>query len=559
MMSNADTAETKKGADLLVESLASQNVPYIFGIPGAKIDGVFDVLKEKGPEVIVCRHEQNAAFMAAAMGRLTGTPGVCLVTSGPGAANLATGLVTATSEGDPVVALAGAVPRADRLKKTHQSMDNEGLFKSIAKFSVEVEDAANVPEVITDAFREAVSSPSGASFVSLPQDVMDSETSASTLSVLKAPTIGTANLDAVAQAIHTIRTAKLPVLLLGMRASKSKAVESIRQLIAEHDLPVVETFQGAGAVSRELETHFFGRVGLFRNQPGDVLLKHADVVLTIGYDPVEYPPSLWNSESQRSIIHLDDLQAQADHHYQPEIELVGDIPSTIDILADKLPHLIRSKESASFLKTLKSKLEQPDDQYEFSNDTYLHPLQLIEALQNFVEDDTTITCDVGSHYIWMARYFRSYEPQHLLFSNGMQTLGVALPWAISAALVRPHKKVLSMSGDGGFLFSAMELETAVRLNLPIVHIIWNDQTYDMVGFQQQIKYGRKSAVEFGSVDFVTLAESFGAKGFRVNSPEEFSDTLASAFREQGPVIIDVPVDYKDNEKLNTQLLPDQIN
>jgi len=473
-MSNADTAATKKGADLLVESLASQNVPYIFGIPGAKIDGVFDILKEKGPEVIVCRHEQNAAFMAAAMGRLTGTPGVCLVTSGPGAANLATGLVTATSEGDPVVALAGAVPRADRLKKTHQSMDNEGLFKSIAKFSVEVEDSANVPEVITDAFREAVSSPSGASFVSLPQDVMDSETSASTLSVLKAPTIGTANLDAVAQAIHTIHTAKLPVLLLGMRASKSKAVESIRQLIAEHDLPVVETFQGAGAVSRELETHFFGRVGLFRNQPGDVLLKHADVVLTIGYDPVEYPPSLWNSESQRSIIHLDDLQAQADHHYQPEIELVGGIPSTIDILADKLPHLIRSKESASFLKTLKSKLEQPDDQYEFSNDTHLHPLQLIEALQNFVEDDTTITCDVGSHYIWMARYFRSYEPQHLLFSNGMQTLGVALPWAISAALVRPHKKVLSMSGDGGFLFSAMELETAVRLNLPIVHIIWND-------------------------------------------------------------------------------------
>jgi acetolactate synthase-1/2/3 large subunit len=167
MMGNADTTETKKGADLLVESLASQTVPYIFGIPGAKIDGVFDVLKEKGPEVIVCRHEQNAAFMAAAMGRLTGTPGVCLVTSGPGAANLATGLVTATSEGDPVVALAGAVPRADRLKKTHQSMDNEGLFKSIAKFSVEVEDVANIPEVITDAFREAVSSPSGASFVSL--------------------------------------------------------------------------------------------------------------------------------------------------------------------------------------------------------------------------------------------------------------------------------------------------------------------------------------------------------------------------------------------------------
>ncbi|MCM3004031.1 acetolactate synthase AlsS [Priestia koreensis] len=559
-MSKPDKNNAKTGADLLVESLEKHDVPYIFGIPGAKIDGVFDVLKDRGPEVIVCRHEQNAAFMAAAVGRLTDKPGVCLVTSGPGAANLATGLVTATAEGDPVVALAGAVPRGDRAKNRHQSMDNEGLFKSITKFSVEVEDAANVSEVIADAFRKATSSPSGAAFVSLPQDVMASETSLPVLSPLKASKLGAANKDALTDAVQTIRTAKLPVLLLGMRASQPQAVRAIRTLLSKHGIPVVETFQGAGALSRDLESNFFGRVGLFRNQPGDVLLKHADVVVTIGYDPIEYPPSLWNKEGERQIVHVDDVPSQADYDYQPTVELWGDISSTVDALVSEWPSITYSDEITAHLTTIKSTLQQSEEDYEFKEDTkQLHPLQIIDVLQQTIDDNTTVACDIGSLYIWMARYFRSYKPQHLLFTNGMQTLGVALPWGIAASLVRPHEKVLSMSGDGGFLFSAMELETAVRLNLPIVHIIWNDQTYDMVGFQQQVKYNRKSAVEFGNVDFVKFAESFGAKGFRVHTKEEFASVLKEAFQTDGPVVIDVPVDYKDNEKLNTQLLPDQLN
>lgn len=559
-MSKPDKNNAKTGADLLVESLEKHNVPYIFGIPGAKIDGVFDVLKDRGPEVILCRHEQNAAFMAAAVGRLTGKPGVCLVTSGPGAANLATGLVTATAEGDPIVALAGAVPRGDQAKNRHQSTDNEGLFKSITKFSVEVEDAANVSEVIADAFRKATSSPSGAAFVSLPQDVMASETSLPVLSPLKASKLGAANKDALTDAVQTIRTAKLPVLLLGMRASQPQAVRAIRTLLSQHAIPVVETFQGAGALSRDLESNFFGRVGLFRNQPGDVLLKHADVVVTIGYDPIEYPPSLWNKEGERQIVHVDAVPAQADYDYQPTVELWGDISSTVEALVSEWPSITYSDEITARLTTIKSTLQQSEEDYEFNEDTkQLHPLQIIAVLQQTIDDDTTVTCDIGSLYIWMARYFRSYTPQHLLFTNGMQTLGVALPWGIAASLVRPHEKVLSMSGDGGFLFSAMELETAVRLNLPIVHIIWNDQTYDMVGFQQQVKYNRKSAVEFGNVDFVKFAESFGAKGFRVHTKEELASVLKEAFQTDGPVVIDVPVDYKDNEKLNTQLLPDQLN
>ncbi|UNL83253.1 acetolactate synthase AlsS [Priestia koreensis] len=559
-MSKPDKNNAKTGAELLVESLEKHDVPYVFGIPGAKIDGVFDVLKDRGPEVIVCRHEQNAAFMAAAVGRLTGKPGVCLVTSGPGAANLATGLVTATAEGDPVVALAGAVPRGDRAKNRHQSMDNEGLFKSITKFSVEVEDAANVSEVIADAFRKATSSPSGAAFVSLPQDVMASETSLPVLSPLKASKLGAANKDALTDAVQTIRTAKLPVLLLGMRASQPQAVRAIRTLLSKHGIPVVETFQGAGALSRDLESNFFGRVGLFRNQPGDVLLKHADVVVTIGYDPIEYPPSLWNKEGERQIVHVDDVPSQADYDYQPTVELWGDISSTVDALVSEWPSITYSDEITAHLTTIKSTLQQSEEDYEFKEDTkQLHPLQIIDVLQQTIDDNTTVACDIGSLYIWMARYFRSYKPQHLLFTNGMQTLGVALPWGIAASLVRPHEKVLSMSGDGGFLFSAMELETAVRLNLPIVHIIWNDQTYDMVGFQQQVKYNRKSAVEFGNVDFVKFAESFGAKGFRVHTKEELASVLKEAFQTDGPVVIDVPVDYKDNEKLNTQLLPDQLN
>ncbi|WP_415749686.1 acetolactate synthase AlsS [Bacillus velezensis] len=552
------TSGKNRGAELVVDCLVEQGVTHVFGIPGAKIDAVFDALKDKGPELVLCRHEQNAAFMAAAVGRLTGKPGVCLVTSGPGASNLATGLLTANTEGDPVVALAGNVIRADRLKRTHQSLDNAALFQPITKYSVEVQETGNIPEAVTNAFRAASAGQAGAAFVSFPQDVVNEITNVKNVRSVPAPKQGPAPEEAVSAAIAKIQTAKLPVLLVGMKGGRPEAVKQIRKLLAKTKLPFVETYQGAGTLSRKLEDQYFGRIGLFRNQPGDLLLEQADVVLTIGYDPIEYDPKFWNVNGDRAIIHLDEIQADIDHAYQPELELLGDIAATVkQIEHDAVTFDMGSREQ-EVLSELKQMLTDSEKAPSDHKSDRVHPLQIVQGLRNAIDDDVTVTCDIGSHAIWMSRYFRAYEPLKLLISNGMQTLGVALPWAIAATLVNPGEKVVSVSGDGGFLFSAMELETAVRLKAPIVHLVWNDSTYDMVAFQQMKKYNRTSCVDFGNIDIVKYAESFGATGLRVESPEQLADVLQKGLNTEGPVIIDIPVDYSDNVHLSSDMLPKQF-
>ena len=550
----------KFGADLIVDSLINHKVDYVFGIPGAKIDRVFDTLEDKGPQLIVARHEQNAAFMAQGIGRITGEPGVVIATSGPGASNLATGLVTATAEGDPVLALAGQVKRSDLLKRAHQSMDNAALFKPITKYSVEVQDGNTLSEIIANAYRHAKSGMPGASFISIPQDVVDSQVQVKAIKPLTDPQLGSSSVADINYLAQAIKNAVLPVLLLGNGASSAKVTASIRQLLEQVQLPVVETFQGAGIVSRELEeATFFGRVGLFRNQPGDMLLKKSDLVIAIGYDPIEYEARNWNAEISARVIVIDVEPAEIDTYFQPERELIGDIANTLDLLLPAINGYQLPEGSREYLQVLRNKMDG-DVKFDRSQTETgrLHPLDIVEVLQENTTDDMTVTVDVGTHYIWMARYFKSYEPRHLLFSNGMQTLGVALPWAISAALVRPNTKIISVSGDGGFLFSAQELETAVRLQLPIVHLIWNDGHYNMVEFQEEMKYGRSSGVDFGAVDFVKYAESFGAKGFRATSPAELTQLLQKALKENGPVIIDVPVDYKDSSTLGETILPDEF-
>ncbi|HGD0478974.1 TPA: acetolactate synthase AlsS [Streptococcus agalactiae] len=551
------------GADLIVDSLINHDVKYVFGIPGAKIDRVFDTLEDKGPELIVARHEQNATFMAQAVGRITGEPGVVIATSGPGISNLATGLVTATDEGDAVLAIGGQVKRGDLLKRAHQSMNNVAMLEPITKYSAEVHDPNTLSETVANAYRLAKSGKPGASFISIPQDVTDSPVSVKAIKPLSAPKLGSASVLDINYLAQAINNAVLPVLLLGNGASSEGVTAAVRRLLDAVKLPVVETFQGAGIVSRELEDEtFFGRVGLFRNQPGDMLLKRADLVIAIGYDPIEYEARNWNAEISARIIVIDVEQAEIDTYFQPERELIGDMAHTLYLLLPAIKGYELPEDSKEYLKGLRNNIENVSD-VKFDRDSahgLVHPLDLIDVLQENTTDDMTVTVDVGSHYIWMARYFKSYEARHLLFSNGMQTLGVALPWAISAALLRPNTKVISVSGDGGFLFSAQELETAVRLHLPIVHIIWNDGKYNMVEFQEEMKYGRSSGVDFGPVDFVKYAESFGAKGYRVDSKDSFEETLKQALidAENGPVLIDVPIDYKDNVTLGETILPDEF-
>ncbi|MFZ2698099.1 MAG: acetolactate synthase AlsS [Lactococcus raffinolactis] len=549
--------EEKFGADLIVDSLINHDVKYIFGIPGAKIDKVFDTLVDKGPELIVARHEHNAASMAQAVGRITGEPGVVIATSGPGASNLATGLVTATAEGDAVLALAGQVKRGDLLKRTHQSMNNAALFEPITKYSAEVQDPDTLSEIVANAYRLSKAGKPGASFISIPQDVVDSKVKVKAIKPLHEPKLGNASIDDINYLAQAIKNAVLPVFLLGSGSSSASVTHAIRELLQYVNIPVVETFQGAGVISRDLVHNFFGRVGLFRNQPGDMLLKKSDLIIAIGYDPIEYEARNWNAEIDSRVIVIDKALAEIDTYYQPERELIGDIAQTLENLIPAIRGYKIPEGSVEYLDGLHDLLSKNEFDRN-AEPNLVHPLDFIDVFQAAVKDDETVTVDVGSHYIWMARNFKSYEPRHLLFSNGMQTLGVALPWGISAALLRPGKKVYSISGDGGFLFSAQELETAVRLNLPLIHIIWNDGRYNMVEFQEVMKYGRASGVDFGPVDFVKYAEAFGAKGLRVTNKEDLAKVLSEIDSTTGPVVIDVPIDYKDNVKLGETILPDEF-
>lgn len=497
---------------------------------------------------MVCRHEQNATFIAGGIGRMTGRPGVCLSTSGPGVSNLATGLVTATTEGQPVVALSGAVPTNMENLDTHQSLDNVNMLRPVTKHSVSLRSSESVRLTIANAFRAAVEGRPGASYVSLPYDLLLQEASESVPERICEFQYGMADANAIEEAARAISAAERPVILVGRGGSEPRAVEAIRRLLRKSGIPVVITYEAAGVISPDLMGSFCGRVGLFKNQPGDKLLSGADVIMTLGFDEVEYDPEIWSSKGSATLIHAGRIPAQVRKTYAPNIELLGDIAATLESLGSQLS-ISKSLLDHADLKTILAEYKAFVKYDLVDSGRGIHPIQFIAALEEIVDDHTTVACDVGSAYIWMSRYFLGGEANRLLFSNGQQTLGVALPWAIAATIARPNDQVISMSGDGGFLFSAMELETAVRLGSNFVHVVWRDGTYDMVGIQQELKYGRRFGDTFGEPDIVKFAEAFGASGMRIQKPEDIGPVLREGLATPGPVLVDMPVDYASNVKL----------
>lgn len=558
----------QNGAQALIKSMENQGIKYVFGIPGAKVDKLFEELQyctdKNKPKIIVARHEQNAVFMAGGIGRISGKPGVTLTTSGPGVSNLTTGLITATAEGDPIIALGGQVPRDDLYRLTHQSIPSSQLLLNATKSSEEIQNSNNLSEAFTNAYKNSIAPKAGATFISLPSDVLSAKVTRSNIEPLNKICFDEINKITAQNLSKIILQAKQPVILAGMRASSNKVTESIRRLVKKFDLSVVETFQGAGIINRQLENDYFGRVGIFNNQIGDQVLKAADLVLAIGYDPIEYEARNWNLGVQKFIINLDSIAPEISSNYQPNMVIQANISKSLNNLTKIIPNSkkgLKDKKSQEYLKKLKNTFDDARLKIPKTKKGELHPLSIIKDLQEIVDDDTTVTVDVGSHYIWMARYFRSYQPRHLLFSNGMQTLGVSLPWAIAASLLRPQKPVISVSGDGGFLFSGQELETAVRLHCKIIQLIWVDGYYDMVRFQEIEKYGKDAGDKFGPVDYVKYAQSFGAKGYRATSNNKLLHILSKAKKEaqKGPVVIEIPVDYSDNPKLQSLLLKDVLN
>jgi acetolactate synthase-1/2/3 large subunit len=547
------------GAQLVVRALEAQGVTHVFGVPGAKIDAVFNALVDSKIKTVVCRHEQNAAFIAGGIGRMTGKAGIAIATSGPGVSNLTTGLATANTEGDPVVALGGAVATDEALKQIHQTMDAVSILKPVTKYSVTVGAPDQVSEVMANAFRAAESGRPGAAYVNLPKDVMAAACAHEPLSLPAFAGLGPADGKAIQEAARLINAASNPVVLVGMLASRPANAEALQSFLAKGNLAVVGTFQAAGAVGALLFDNFGGRVGQLANQPADRLLEAADLVISVGYDPVEYWPPEWNANNKRKIIHIDVLPADLENSYQPYVELTGDIAQTLNALTPQLSRATKSALSATILEAIVAERNQLTEQSARRNGTPIHPLRLIHELKQFLSSDTTVCLDIGSFQLWLARHLYSFRARQVLITNGQQTLGVGLPWAIAAAIVRPSEKILSISGDGGFLYSAMELETAVRLNANLVHLIWIDGHYDMVATQEKLKYGRTSGVDFGPVDYIKYAEAFGATGLVIKSPDDVAPVMKKAFDTLGPVIVGVHVDYSDNHLLFEMVRGDSIH
>lgn len=550
----------KNCSNAIVKMLENHGVTHAFGVPGAKIDSIFVALKHSKIKLVLCRHEQNAAFMAAAFGRLTGKIGVCIATSGPGVTNLTTGLATATSEGDPVLAIGGEVPIDERLKKTHQSLDSTSLMKFATKFSAEIVSADQVGEVVGNAIRVAESGRSGAVFLSLPKDVglADYPGDVNATWGKKLP-MGAAPDTVVQQAAKILNASKRPIAILGMQSSANGSADALVNFFKKSGIPYISTFQGAGAwIESKGGSTYAGRIGLFRNQPADKLLDQADAVLTIGYDPIEYDPSIWNTGNARPVVCVDTIAADQDNAFLPSAELIGDIGLSLNALSAS----INIKLDASFASAAKTAVKEIQDtlsEGKTMNKFPVQPLRLVHELQKQMTADTHVALDVGSNYIWTNRYCAADKARQVMVSNGQQTLGVSVPWAIAMSLLYPGQRILSTSGDGGFLFTATELETAVRMGAKFVHVLWDSHSYDMVAFQEQAHYGETAGIKLGNYDVVKFAETFGCKGYSVKSADELPAIFDEAFKSDVPVLIHVPVDYSLNERLMENVIQSYIN
>lgn len=533
-------------AEVLVSKMQDYGIEYIFCVPGASIDPILNVLADRGPKVILCHHESCAGYMAAAWGKITGKPGVVMVTAGPGATNVVSAAATAYAEHAPLIVLTGQMSSRTKFKRTHQVIDAVSVFRPISKWSWEIDNVDTTASVWDEAYQTAVQHDRGPVHIAVASDYLKLNTPVYTALQLPEPSRLQADAAAIKAAATLINSAKNPLLIVGGGASHEKAAQALKTLVKITKIPVLCTFEGAGTISRELEAHFMGRLGVFQNQPCLELIKQADVIVSVGYNIAELDPLIWNKDRDNTLIHINHTSALLDTGYHPKLQILGDIAENLLQLASQSSAHSYAHEATqqAVRATLASYLPAGAKKTGFP----IHPLRIIHDLRQVVTDENTVVTDVGSHQYWMSEYFFCYRPKYFLSSMGFQTMGVSIPFAIAASLARPGHKVFSVSGDGSFSMCSMEIATAVAIQAPIVHLVWKDHSFNLVQIQEEKKYQRNHGAVFGTdIDVAKYAESLGATGISVSSAEELLPALQKALGVKGPVVIDVPVDYSDNK------------
>ncbi len=536
-----------KASDLIVQCLENEGVRHVFGLPGEEIMDILDSFLDSPITFIPTRHEQGAAFMADAYGRLTGHAGVCLSTLGPGATNLATGVADANLDRAPLVAITGQAGRDRVHKESHQHVDIVEHLRPLTKWNTRVETSAVIPEVIRKAFKLAESEKPGACHIEVPEDVADEMAEGAPLSTVRTRR-PSPDRPALQTAARLIEGASFPLIFAGNGVVRGVASRELRELARSHGIPVVHTFMAKGTMPYDDELCLLS-AGLQARDYISCGFDKADLIIAVGYDPVEYAPKFWNPDRKKPIIHIDFTPAEVDSFYQPAVEVVADVRECLELLNG----LVKGQKDPTPYRTLRRFiLEQLEEGA--TDDTFpLKPQRILRDIRAQMARDDILISDVGTHKLWIARTYPAYEPNTVLISNGFAAMGFALPAAVSAKLVHPERKVVAVSGDGGFLMNCQELETARRLGLAIVNVIFRDGGYNLIQWKQQTQHGRESGVTFGNPDFVALAGAFGAKGYRVESARQLSPILAEALAQPGPSIIDVPVDYGENAKLTARL------
>jgi len=536
-----------KASELFVQCLENEGVEYVFGIPGEENLDVMDSMIGSDIQFITTRHEQGAAFMADVYGRLTGKAGVCLSTLGPGATNLVTGFADANMDRAPIVGIAGQGATTRMHKESHQVLDLVNLFAPISKYSVQIREPEIVAEIVRKAFKAAQAEKPGGSFIDFPENVAEMEVDGKLPLKVQSPKPPVPPAQKIAQAAQIISSASYPIVMAGNGVVRARADAALVAFAEKLNIPVATTFMAKGSMpfSHPLS---LGTVGLQAHDYVACGFDRADVVICVGYDMIEYHPQLWNRAMTSKIIHIDMSPAEVDEHYILECGVVGDIEAALLAIAAEATPQTESR-AQSLRATIVDELNAHANDDSFP----LLPQRIILDLRKALRAEDIVVCDVGAHKMWMARMYQAERPNTCIISNGFAAMGIGVPGAIAAKLAFPERTALTVTGDAGFLMNSQEIETALRIGVAIVILVWNDSKYGLIKWHQDRRFGRDTQIEFNNPDFIRYAESFGAKGYRVESAAELLPTLQQAIADDTVVLIDCPVDYSENMKLTEKL------
>lgn len=528
-------------AELLVQCLENEGVEYIFGLPGEENLQVLDTLRHSKIQFITTRHEQGAAFMADVYGRLTGRAGVCLSTLGPGATNLMTGVADANLDGAPLVAITGQVG-TDRMHiESHQYLDLVAMFNPVTKWTKQIVRPSNTAEIVRRAFKLAQANKPGAVHIDLPENIAGMEAAGIPLPKDQLEK-SYASARSLEQAAEAISQAENPLILVGNGAIRAGASEALTQFATQLNIPVANTFMGKGVI-RYTHPLSLWTVGLQQRDYISCGFDRTDLVISVGYDLIEFSPKKWNPEGKIPIVHIGAEPAEIDSSYIPIAEVVGDISESLLAILSRSD---RQGRPDPYAASLRPQIREDYEQYANDENFPVRPQKLIYDLRHVMGPDDIVISDVGAHKMWMARHYHCDRPNTCIISNGFAAMGIAIPGALAAKLVHPDRKIVAVTGDGGFMMNVQELETALRVGTAFTTLIFNDGGYGLIEWKQHQQYGESAFIKFGNPDFVKLAESMGLKGYRIESAEDLVPTLKTALEQDVPSVIDCPVDYREN-------------